>query len=78
MERGGLIVTTDREQFVPARDSENIKLASIIDAVRSIHSGRRLIDVKDTTPAASVMDRVEAAMRKSLGERSLKDLINGT
>lgn len=77
LERGGLIVATEKEQFVPARDAENIKLANIIDAVRTVHSGRRLIDVKDTTPAASVMDRIEGAMRKSLGDRSLKDLING-
>jgi membrane protein len=77
LERGGLIVATEKEQFVPGRDPENIKLASIIEAVRTVHAGRRLIDVRDTTPAASVMDRIESATRKCLGERSLKDLING-
>jgi membrane protein len=75
LERGGLIVATEKEQFVPGRDPEGILLADILDAVRALRIGRSTIDVRRVSTAAQVMREVETAMRERLGTRSLKDLI---
>ena len=75
LERGGLIVATEKEHFVPGRDPEGILLADILDAVRTLQIGRSTIEVHRVTTAAQVMREVEAAMRERLGTQSLKDLI---
>ena len=78
LERGGLIVATEKEQFVPARDVSGILLVTIIDAVRSRPSGRLVIDLRSVPPARAVMGEVETAIATHLGQRSLKDLIRDT
>ncbi len=75
LERGGLIIATEKEQFVPAREPAGIELASIVDAVRTRHSGRLTIDVRPISSAARVMTEVETAIRERLDGQSLKDLI---
>ena len=75
LERGGLIVATEKEQFVPARDLDGILLAEILDAVRMLQTGRLPIEVRQVPAAAHVIFEVEAAMRARLGTRSLKDLL---
>jgi membrane protein len=78
LERGGLIVATEKEQFVPGRDPEGILLAEILDAVRALQTGRLAIEVRRVAAAARVMREVENALRERLGARTLKDLIAGT
>jgi len=78
LERGGLIVATEKEQFVPGRDPEGILLAEILDAVRALQTGRLAIEVRRVAAAARVMREVETALRERLGARTLKDLIAGT
>jgi membrane protein len=75
LERGGLIVATENEQFVPGRDPAGILLADILHAVRTLQIGRLTIAVHRVSNAAQVMGEVEAAMRERLGSQSLKDLI---
>jgi membrane protein len=75
LERSGLIVATEKEQFVPGRDPEGILLADIVDAVRTLQIGRLTIEVHGVTTAAQVMREAETAVRERLGTRSLKDLI---
>jgi membrane protein len=75
LERGGLIVATEKEQFLPARDLTGIRLISVVDAVRTRPPGRVMIDVRPVPSAVLVMSEVEAAIRKQLGEQSLKDFI---
>jgi DNA-binding IscR family transcriptional regulator len=75
LERAGLIVATEREQFVPGRDPGGILLADIVDAVRTLQIVRLTIEVRAVATAAEVMREVEAAVRERLGTRSLKDLI---
>ena len=75
LERAGLLLATEKEQFVPGRDPEGILLADILDAVRTLQTGRRTIEVRRVPSAARVMADVESAMRERLGARSLKDLI---
>jgi membrane protein len=75
LERGGLIVATEKEQFVPGRDLDGIQLVSVIDAVRTRQSGRWLITARSVPSAALVMTEVEAAINEKLGTQSLRDLI---
>jgi membrane protein len=75
LERGGLIVATEKARFVPARDPGGILLADILDAVRKLQTGRLPIEAHRVANTASIMREVEAATRERLGSRSLKDLI---
>jgi len=75
LEKGGLIVATEKEQFLPGRDLSGMQLASIIDAVRSPQPGRLIINVRPVPSVAPVMSEVETAIRERIAGRSLKDLV---
>jgi DNA-binding IscR family transcriptional regulator len=75
LERGQLIVATEKEHFVPGRDPAGILLADILQAVRTLQINRLAIEVHGVSEAAQTMGAVEAAIRERLGTQSLKDLI---
>jgi membrane protein len=75
LERSGLIVTTEKEQFVPGRVPEGILLADILEAVRTLQISRLPIEFHAVASVGPVMREVESAMRERLGARSLEDLI---
>jgi len=75
LEKAGLIVASEDEHFLPGRDAENIKISSIIAAVRTPENGSLAPAGRAAAPAARVMSEVEAALEHSLGDRSLKELI---
>jgi membrane protein len=75
LEEAGLIVATEREQFVPGREPERIALPEILDAVRALHGGRLAIAIRDLGPPVAMLNAIESAMREPLQSRSLKDLI---
>src|SRR5450631_9893 len=78
LERGGLIVATEKEQFLLARDLAGIPLINVIDAVRTRQTGRLMVDMRCVASASLVMNEVEAVIRERLDGRSLQDLIGGT
>jgi membrane protein len=76
LERAGLIATTESENFRPGRDPKEIRIASIIEAVRAPESGGHLAPAgRAAAPAARVISEVDAALKQSLGDRSLEELI---
>jgi membrane protein len=75
LERGGLIIATEKEQFLPGRDPEGILLADIVEVVRTTQIGRLTIEMHPVKIATQVMREVETALRECLGKQSLKDLI---
>jgi membrane protein len=75
LERGGMLIATEKEQFVPGRNPDGILLADILEAVRMMQTGRLMIGLHSVKAAARVMREVETAMREQLGTRSLNDLI---
>ena len=75
LERGGLIVATEKEQFLPARDIAGIELTHVIDAVRTGQSGRLMIPMRPVPVAARVLSEIETAVQARLGGKTLKDLI---
>jgi membrane protein len=75
LEKAGLILATEAEQFVPGRDPAEIRLSEILDTVRAQHSGRLAIAIRNVGPAAALLRKIESAMQEPLKNRSLKDLI---
>jgi membrane protein len=78
LEKAGLLVATNSENLMPARDPKDIRIASIIEAVRAPESGHLAPAGRaaaPAAPAARVMREVEAALAHSLGDRTLEDLI---
>ncbi|MEA3150816.1 MAG: hypothetical protein QOD56_1755, partial [Gammaproteobacteria bacterium] len=53
----------------------SIRLVDVIDAVRTRHPGRLMIEVRPLPAAARVMSEVETAIETRLASKSLKDLI---
>jgi membrane protein len=76
LERGGLVIATEHEQFVPGRDPAGIGLSDILEVVRTLHAGRLSVAMRSIGPAVSILDGVEAAARQTMHQRSLKDLIS--
>src|SRR5216683_1303736 len=72
LERAGLIVATEKDLFVPGRDTEGILLADIVDTVRSLQIGRLTTEVHPVASAVQLMSEVQTAMRERLGTRLLK------
>jgi membrane protein len=75
LERSGLILATEKEQYVPARDAAGIHIIDIIEAVRSQQTGRLQLHMQSQPCASEIMQEVDAAIRDKLSSRSLKDLI---
>jgi membrane protein len=75
LERGGLIIATEQEEFVPGRDPAGIWLSDILEVVRTLHAGRLAVAMRSVGPAINILNGVEAAARQTMHQRSLKDLI---
>jgi membrane protein len=78
LERGGLLVATEKEAFLPARDLAGIRLVDVLEAVRTRHAGRLMIDMRGLDAAARVMNGVETAIGQELDDLTLKDWIAAT
>jgi membrane protein len=78
LERAGLLLATEKEQFVPGRELAGIRLINVIDALRSRQPGRLTVDMRPVASATGVMSDVEGAIETRLGARTLKDLIDAT
>ena len=77
LEAAQLIVATEKEQWLPARAMDMIRLVDIMMAVRSSRPGRTAVTAHATPAADELMSSLEDAMRERLGTRTLKDLIDG-
>jgi membrane protein len=77
LERSGLIIATEKEQFLPGRDPSGILLTDILDALRTLHIARLCVEVHSVPSAIRIMREAESATRQRLGSRTLKDMIAG-
>jgi membrane protein len=75
LEHGKLLVATDKEYYVPGRDPHTIKLADIIEALRRPQRGRAILVGRALPQAQELIARIDAAVHRDLGDRSLADLI---
>jgi membrane protein len=76
LERAGLIAATEKSCLVPGRDLSAVKLSAVIDALRMPKKSRSTLTGRPAAPADAVITEVDEAMRRGLGDRSLKDLID--
>jgi membrane protein len=75
LERAGLLIATDKEEFVPGRDPQGIMLADIVNAVRTLQTGRIAVELRRVARAVKVMNEVDTAVRERLGAQTLRDMI---
>jgi membrane protein len=75
LEQNGLLLATERAQFVPGRDITAIRLVEIFEVVRALHSGRLAISIHSVGPAVALLNEVESSMEEPLKGRTLKDFI---
>jgi membrane protein len=75
LEQNGLLLATEREQFVPGRDIGTIGLAEIFEVVRALHSGRLAVAIHSVGPAVALLNEVESSIEQPLKGRTLKDFI---
>jgi membrane protein len=75
LEKGALIIATQKEEFVPGRDIAGIWLSDILEVVRTLHTGRLAVAIHSIGPAVDILNGVEAAARETMRKRSLQDLL---
>jgi len=75
LESHGLLLTAEDDTLVPARDLSAITLVAILDAIRHEMPDPRRPEPRPVAAADEVVRRAEEALRSSLGERTLLDLV---
>lgn len=78
LEAAGLLVATEDEHLIPARDIAAIDLADIFDAARSDSYDRKFTHIKSVATADALATAAAQAMRASLKGKSLKAWIEET
>jgi membrane protein len=73
LEKGGFLLATERESFVPGRNLDGIRLSDVLENVRSCPGGRLAVSIRSIGPAVEAMGAVESALLECLSGRSLKD-----
>jgi membrane protein len=76
LELGGLIVATEDERLLPARDMSEIDLSQIVDCARRHHAGEATLHVRGTPEAEKLTTVIELALRERLEARTLRDLVD--
>ena len=63
--------------YLPARDLESISLQELIDTVRQVNRDTSAVAIHlvPLPEVDRVMDKMDAAIAESLGEKTLKDLV---
>jgi membrane protein len=75
LEAGGLLVATEDERLIPARDMSEIDLSQVIDCARRHHAGEPTLHVRGTPEAEKLTTVIELALRERLEARTLRDLV---
>jgi membrane protein len=76
LERAGLLIVTDDDELVPARDTGGIGVNEILDIARNQRSGHLAPRYVPVPPVDRVLASVEEARRSRCGELTLRDLID--
>jgi membrane protein len=77
LESHGLVLTAEDDTLVPARDLSAITLSGILDAIRHETPDPRRPEPRPIEAADEVARTADAALRSSLGDRTLLDLVRG-
>jgi membrane protein len=75
LERESLLIVTDSDELVPARDIGRISVHEILDIARNQRSGHLAPRNLPIPPVDRVLGAVEEALSKSCGELTLRELV---
>jgi membrane protein len=75
LESAGLLVATEEETWMPARDTSEITLAAIADAARRHHGGEPRVHVRGTRLADELAAEIDAAIHERFKGKTLHDLL---
>jgi membrane protein len=76
LERAGLLIVTEDDEFVPGRDIGRISLQEILEVARSQRSGHSLQRGVDIPAVERLVARLDEAWRQCCAGRTLRDLID--
>src|SRR6516165_3799200 len=76
LERAGLLIVTEEDELVPARDIGGMGVNEILDIARNQRSGHLVPRYVPVPPVDRVLASVEEARRSRCGELTLRDLID--
>src|SRR6266550_2240055 len=76
LERAGLLVVTDHDELIPARDIGRIGVYEILDIARNYGSGHVAPRNLPVPPVDRLLAGVEDARRHRCGELTLRDLVD--
>ena len=76
LERAGLLIVTESDEFLPARDTGAISVSEILDIARNQRSGHVAPRYVPVPPVDRLLASVEEARRSRCGELTLRDLID--
>ena len=78
LEQAGLLVVTDDGELIPGRDTGHIRVHEILDLARSERGGHVAPRNIDIPSVDRVLAGLEEARRRSLGELTLRELVEQT
>jgi membrane protein len=76
LERAGLLIVSDYDELVPARDISRINVHEILDIARNQHSGHVAPRHLPVPPVDRLLESVEEARRSRCANLTLRDLVD--
>lgn len=76
LEAAGLLMSTEKEEFLPGREMARIKLREILDVVRVQGETGSLREPKWSETIDGLCTNLDAAIADTIGDRSLSDLLD--
>jgi membrane protein len=76
LERAGLVIVTDDDELVPARDISRISVYAILQIARNQSSGHVAPRNLPVPPVDRVLEGLEVAYRKGCGDITLRELVD--
>ncbi|MBX5461110.1 MAG: YihY family inner membrane protein [Steroidobacteraceae bacterium] len=78
LEKAGLLIVTEGDEFVPGRDISRITLEEIVEVARNQRSGHFAAKGVEIPPVDRLSARLSQAWRDCLAGRTLRDLVEDT
>jgi membrane protein len=75
MESAGLLVSTEKEALVPARELSMIRVVDVLSVARSHHTALQGQALVIPAVVAALCNELDAGWRASCGERTMRDLL---
>jgi len=75
LERAGLLVVTEEDELLPARDIGHIPVSEILEIARNQRSGHFAPRTVGIPPVDRLLASIDEARRNRCGELTLRDLV---